>query len=151
MTTADSIKNILKEQISAYNMLQTVLQREKICLINLNHSEIEVCSKEKDTILIRLRLLEEERKRLLDKYSSQKGLSGGINLNTLSRDTGDDSFEEMRLQIISLIQSIAELNEFNRIFIDRSAVFFKNALAFLDSAGMNINLSQKIQMVSKEV
>lgn len=151
MTTADSIKYILAEQISAYTMLQSLLQQEKICLINLNLSQLEVCSKEKDTILMRLRLLEDERKRLFKEYSVQKGLSGMINLDMLSKDTSDESFEAMRLQIISLIQNIAELNEFNRIFIDRSVNFFKNAVGFLESVGLNINSSQKNQMISREV
>lgn len=151
MTTADSIKYILIEQISAYNMLRSLLQREKICLINLNLSEIEVCTKEKDTILMRLRLLEDERKRLLREYSAQKGFSGNITLNSLSKDTGDISFESMRLQIISLIQSIAELNEFNRVFIDRSVNFFKNIVGFLESTGLDFNHSHKNQMLSREV
>lgn len=151
MTVTDCIKDILTEQISAYNMLQSLLQREKICLINVNLSEIEVCSKEKDTILMRLRLLQEEMKRLLQRYSAEKGLSGVINLNMLSQETGDKSFEAMRLQIISLLQSIAELNDFNRVLIDRSVSFFKNALRFLDSAGLDITHAQKVQMISREV
>ena len=151
MTVTDCIKDILTEQITAYSMLQSLLQREKICLINVNHSEIEVCSKEKDTILIRLRLLEDERKRLLKKYSVQKGISGEVNLNMLYQDTGDDSFESMRLQIISLLQNITELNEFNRILIDRSVNLFKNTLGFLDSAGFDTNNVQKVRIISREV
>jgi flagellar biosynthesis/type III secretory pathway chaperone len=151
MTVTDSIKDILAEQITAYSMLQSLLQQEKICLVNVNHSEIEDCSKEKDTILIRLRLLEDERKRLLKKYSLQKGLTEEATLNMLSQDTGDDAFAAMRLQIISLLQNITELNEFNRILIDRSVSFFRNALGFLDSAGFDTNHAQKVRIISREV
>lgn len=150
MNTPDSIKEILTEQISGYHMLQCLLQREKICLININLSQIEDLSKEKDTIVMRLRLLEEERKKLTKKYFADKGIYGEINLNMLSKDTGDDAYEAMRLQIISLLQSLAELNEFNRILIDRSVNFLKNAVGFLDSAGLKVNYAQRAQMMSRE-
>ncbi len=151
MSSPDSIKEILTEQISGYHMLQCLLQREKICLINISLSQIEDLSKEKDTIVMRLRLLEEERKRLLKKYFADKGIYQETNLNMLSKDTSDDAFDAMRLQIISLLQSIAELNEFNRILIDRSVNFLKNAVGFLDSAGLNLNYPQKVNKISRGV
>jgi hypothetical protein len=61
MRIIDSIKSILIEQIKSYRVLLELLQRERECLINLDAHEVENLSKEKDTTLLRLRLLEEER------------------------------------------------------------------------------------------
>lgn len=151
MNTSDGIKAIMSELISGYRVLQTLLQKERGCLINLNASQIEDLSKEKDTIVMRLKLLEGERKRLLKNYYLEKGIQGEIDLQMLFKVAGDESFEPMRLQLTSLIQSIAELNEFNKILIDRSVNFFKNTIGFLDSAGLNINYVQKANMLSREV
>lgn len=151
MNTSDGIKAIMSELITGYNVLQTLLQKERACLINLNAAQIEDLSKEKDTIVMRLKLLEDERKRLLKNYYIEKGIQGEMDLRIFYKLTGDDSFESLRLKLISLIQSIAELNEFNRILIDRSVNFFKNTIGFLDSSGLNINYAQKANMLSREV
>lgn len=151
MNTSDGIKAIMSELIIGYRVLQSLLQKERGCLINLNTSQIEDLSKEKDTIVMRLKLLEDERRRLLKNYYLEKGIQGEIDIQMLFKAAGDESFEPLRLQLTSLIQSIAELNEFNKILIDRSINFFKNTIGFLDSAGLNINYVQKANMLSREV
>lgn len=151
MNTSDGIKAIMSELIIGYRVLQALLQKERGCLINLNTSQIEDLSKEKDTIVMRLKLLEDERKRLLKNYYLEKGIQGEIDIQMLFRAAGDESFETLRLQLTSLIQSIAELNEFNKILIDRSINFFKNTIGFLDSAGLSINYVQKANVLSREV
>ena len=150
MKTFEAIKAVMSEQISGYRILQSLLQKERVCLVNLNLSQIEDLSKEKDTIIIRLRLLEEERKRLLKNYYLEEGVKEEVDIQKLFKESRDDSFETLRLQIISLLQGIAELNEFNRILIDRSMNFFKNTINFLDSTGMNMSYQQKTHMISRE-
>ncbi|MEW6417040.1 MAG: flagellar protein FlgN [Nitrospirota bacterium] len=150
MKTGDNIKSILIEQVSNYQMLLDVLQRERECLISFNSVAGEAISKEKDTIVLRLRLLEEERIRLVTKFADENGIKGGINLQRLYELTGDVSFQTLRLQLISLLQGIAELNEFNRILIERSMNFIKNATNFLDLFGMNLNSKGIGKVLSKE-
>lgn len=133
MKTIEAIKSILIEQINGYRSLMNILQRERACLLNFNPSGIENLSKEKDNLVLKLRLLEEERLRLLDNYSKEAGIDGELSLNRLYDITGDDAFKVIRLQFISLIQAISELNEFNRILIDRSLNFLKGATNVFDS------------------
>ncbi len=150
MNTLDGINAIMTELVAGYTVLQSLLQKERASLINLNVSQIEDLSKEKDTILIRLKLLENERMRLLKNYYIEKGIQGEIDLLVIYKINGDESFESLRLKLISLIQSIAELNEFNSILIDRSINFFKNSIGFLGSSGINIDYNHKASMLSKE-
>jgi hypothetical protein len=150
MKTVANIKSILIEQISNYQMLLDVLQGERECLISFNSEAAETISKEKDTIVLKLRLLEEERTRLITKFATENGIKDNINLQRLYELTGDVSFQTLRLQLISLLQGIAELNEFNRILIERSMNFIKNVTNFLDLFGMNLNSKGIGRILSKE-
>lgn len=133
MKTAEAIKSILIEQINGYRSLMNILQRERAYLLDFNPSGIEDLSKEKDNIVLKLRLLEEERLRLVDNFLKEAGIDGELSLNRLYDVTGDDAFKVIRLQFISLIQAISELNEFNRILIERSLNFIKGATNVFDS------------------
>jgi flagellar biosynthesis/type III secretory pathway chaperone len=151
MRIIDSIKSILIEQIKSYRALLALLQREKECLISLDADEVENLSKEKDTILLRLRLLEEERIRLIKRYSADNANSGKISLQGLSELTEDNDFQVMRSQLTSLLQSIQELNDLNMILIERSLSVVRQSVGFLESFGLNINQNNTGVMLSKEI
>jgi hypothetical protein len=103
MTPAEAVTKILNEQINAYKMLVDLLQRA--CLPDLNAQGVEALSKEKDILLMRLGLLEEERMGLVTKH-----FNGDVSLQKLRELTGDDTFTEMQSKLLSLLQSIEELN-----------------------------------------
>jgi flagellar biosynthesis/type III secretory pathway chaperone len=151
MRIIDSIKSILIEQIKSYRALLALLQRERECLISLDADEVENLSKEKDTILLRLRLLEEERIRLIKRYSADNAISGKISLQGLSELTEDNDFQVMRSQLTSLLQSIQELNDLNMILIERSLSVVRQSVGFLESFGLNINQNNTGVMLSKEI
>jgi hypothetical protein len=151
MMIIDSIKSILIEQIKSYRVLLELLQRERECLINLDAHEVENLSKEKDTTLLRLRLLEEERLRLIKKYSADNVILGNVSLQRLSELTADNDFQLMRSQLISLLQSIQELNDFNMILIHRSLSIVRHSVGFLESCGLHITPNNTGIMLSKEI
>jgi flagellar biosynthesis/type III secretory pathway chaperone len=151
MRITDSIKSILIEQIKSYRVLLELLQRERECLINLDANEVENLSKEKDTILLRLRLLEEERIRLIKKYSADNTNSGNVSLQSLAELTADNDFQLMRSQLTSLLQSIQELNDFNMILIERSLSAVRHSVGFLESFGLHVNQNNTGLMLSKEI
>jgi len=151
MRITDSLKSILTEQIKSYRVLLELLQRERECLINLDANGVENLSKEKDTVLLRLRLLEEERIRLIKKYSADSAINGSISLQGLFKVTADNDFQLMRSQLTSLLQSIQELNNFNMILIERSLHFVRHSVGFLESFGLNINQYNTGVMLSKEI
>ena len=151
MRIIDSVKSILIEQIKSYRALLALLQRERECLISLDADEVENLSKEKDTTLLRLRLLEEERIRLIKRYSADNAIRGRISLKDLSELTEDNDFQVMRSQLTSLLQSIQELNDFNMILIERSLSVVRQSVGFLESFGLNINQRNTGVMLSKEI
>lgn len=150
MTTAEDIKNILKEQIEGYRRLMGLLQQEREQLVQFNPAAVETLSKEKDTLSLRLRLLDEERKRLLEIFRREHGAGPDLTLRQIAEITKDDSLLSLRLQMVSLVQGIAELNEFNRILIERSSIVVRNALSFLELLGVKAPVSGRGSILSRE-
>jgi flagellar biosynthesis/type III secretory pathway chaperone len=142
MNTTTKIKNILNEEIKGYRELIDLLQKEKECLINLDTAGIENVYKEKDTVILKLRLLDEERINLLKRLSQENNTEKEMTLQRLYKLTGDETLKNMRLQLISMLQSIEELNEFNGILIERSLSFIRNSLAFLKASGIDTKISE---------
>jgi flagellar biosynthesis/type III secretory pathway chaperone len=133
MTPYDSIINILEEQVKTYKLLQELLHRERTCLVNIDPEKVEEISKEKDTVVMRLRLLEEERQRLIRMYADENGIDSEINLEELATITGNKHFPSLRSQLLALLQNIEEMNKFNSILIDRSMNFIRTNTSFFNS------------------
>ena len=150
MNNTDQIKSILTEQVSGYRSLLNILQRERECLLQFDPRGVEALSKEKDTNVLKLRLLEEERIRLVHAFVTGRAVAEESAFEKLSEIAGDDSLQRLRLQLVSLLQSIMELNSFNRVLIERSASVVKNALNFLGSVGITVASQGSGRLLSKE-
>ncbi|NTW58381.1 MAG: flagellar protein FlgN [Nitrospirae bacterium] len=150
MNIEQGIKNILSEQVSGYRTLLDVLRKEREYLFHFNAPGVETLSKEKDTIVLQLRLLEEERVRLIRAFAADHQLGEDISLQRVSEITGDDGFQKLRSQLVSLLQGITEFNDFNRVLIERSSGVVKNALHFLGSIGANLDSKSSGTLLSRE-
>jgi hypothetical protein len=110
MVQLESIKKVFLEQVRGCRALLELLQREKVFLSDLQMEGIEALTKQKDITVLKLRLLEEERERLVDSFigkhfpslTDQSAMSQKITLQKLAELTGDRFFQEMRSKLISL-------------------------------------------------
>jgi flagellar biosynthesis/type III secretory pathway chaperone len=157
MEIVEAIKSILLEQIEGCRQLLGVLQREKFCLMELNLEGVEAVTKEKDIQVLKLKLLEKERERLLETFSRQRSPSlkdsepTPLSLQKLALLTGDRTFSEMRSKLISLSQSIKELNDLNKIMIDRTLGYLRKNNQFLGMMAPGLIPSgSKGVLISKE-
>ncbi|NOX21367.1 MAG: flagellar protein FlgN [Nitrospirae bacterium] len=146
MTTAKELLRILKEELKGYEGLYELLKKEKEAIISFRPSDLEDIVKEKDTLVLQLRLLDEERKRLVQEYA--RANSCGKSLVDIYNHTGNKEFLEIRSELISLLQAIEELNEINRIFIERATLHLKTSSTFLKSI---VNPESYTRAVSREV
>ena len=133
MTSDKAIVSILREQVNSYKILLNLLNDERKSLIEIDADRIENISKEKDTVVMRLRLLEEERQRLISKFAEDKGVDYNITLLELGNLTENSLIPELRSQLLSLLQSIEEMNRFNSLLIDRSIQHIKTSSSFFNS------------------
>lgn len=136
MITAEGIAGILEQQLLGYRRLLDLLRNERACLMELDAEGIEELVKEKDTIALRLRLLDEERIRLTEKLCAgnpHAGPPAELNLKRLAEMTGNRAFLDIRSKLVSLMQSIEELNSFNRTLIERSLNYVQSTQSFFSS------------------
>jgi flagellar biosynthesis/type III secretory pathway chaperone len=133
MTYDKAIVSILQEQINTYKMLLELLKKEKACLVDIDVEKIEEISKEKDTVVMRLRLLEEERVRLMRKFEDDNYITNNMNLEDLAKFTGDKIFSVLRSEMLSLLKNIEEMNKFNGILIGRSIRHIRTTTSFFNS------------------
>jgi flagellar biosynthesis/type III secretory pathway chaperone len=133
MTFDSAILNILKEQVNTYKMLLDLLQKERVYLVDIDAEQIEEISKEKDTVVMRLRLLEEERVRLMKQFSEKNCMPTSMNLEDLAKFTGNATFSILRSEMLSLLKDIEEMNKFNTILIGRSIRYIRTTTNFFNS------------------
>jgi flagellar biosynthesis/type III secretory pathway chaperone len=132
MISDESIITILNEQVKTYKALHDLLKQERACLMEFDAERVEELSKEKDTIIMRLRLLEEERQRLIKKYAEENRLGENLNLDDLRKITENDLFGSLRTDLRELLQGIEEMNQFNAVLLDRSLKYIKSTTSFLN-------------------
>ncbi|MGZ8460870.1 MAG: flagellar export chaperone FlgN [Candidatus Deferrimicrobiaceae bacterium] len=136
MTSLGALKVILMEQEKCCKALVDLLQKERAYLIDFEVGGIEELAKGKDTLLFRLRLLEEERVRLTAAIAAAPGgPPADVTLRGLVDRTGDAELAGIRLKLVSLAQSIEDLNSFNRHLIDRSLGSVRCATGFFQAFG----------------
>jgi flagellar biosynthesis/type III secretory pathway chaperone len=150
MSQIEEIKKILLRLIGVSKELHEVLIKEREFLIDHNIVGLNALSKEKDTICLWLNLLKEELNRLLNRFATEKDIQD-IDLDKLTIVVEDTSIKMLRLQLISLSQGLKELNDFNRILIERSFDFYKDATDFLGSFGYFAEKDLTGTILSKEI
>jgi flagellar biosynthesis/type III secretory pathway chaperone len=150
MTHIDEIKKVLSRQINFLKELLDVLRKERDCLVEHNVKELNVLSKEKDTICLWLKLLSDEIKGLMNKYALENNIDGDINIDLIYKHSGESDLKFLKLQLISLSQSLMELNDFNRILMERSLNFYKEATDFFESFDLSDKRDTGL-ILSKEI
>jgi len=150
INNTDNIKAILTEQVAGYRMLLKLLQRERASLLRFEPNRMEALTEEKYALMMKLKLLQNERIRLVRAFAEEHEISDTAVFSKSTQITGDDSFQRLRLQLISLLQSIMELNGFNRVLIERSAVMVQNALNFLGAIGVAVQMKNPGMLFSRE-
>ncbi len=140
----NAIVAILEEQVRGYLSLYDLLKKEKAAILSFQPSVIEEMAKQKDTIVLKLRLLEDERERLLGLIRDGKMMS----IHELYELTGDERLPGIRSQLLSILQGIEELNEINRIMIERASRHVSASSRFFNTYGLN---TEKRPAVSREI
>lgn len=147
----ENLKSVLFGLVRNCQALLRLLQREREILVEFDAQQLALISREKDTIVLKLQLLEEERARIVREYASHAGLDEPVTLKRVCDVAHDETLKEFRLQLISLAQSISEHNNFNRILTERSTSFSANTLGLLSSLGVNPGVRATSTQVCREI
>lgn len=151
MKTSDLLRVNLTDRLREYESLRDLLLRERECLISIDPSSVETLIKEMDTVVLRIRLLEEDKTRLLLAYTREQNTASGMTFALFCSQTGDKSLQSEHSRLVTLLQNITDLNDFNRVLTERSLGFTRGALGLIRSLGAGNNGGKKLRSVSREV
>lgn len=143
-TLLDSLSEILKEIVENYSLLLDIFQRERRFIIENSLHKLHDCIKQKETIILKLKMLEDSRISVTDKLSGliksrtpnpESRTPTPITLSYLSDSTSEpysSVFKSYRSMLLSLVQSIRDISRENKNFIEMSIDTIRESFKFLN-------------------
>lgn len=132
----DDLQTILLDEIDLYRELLSILQKEKEVMIDVSADKIMKCIKEKETLGLKLRMLEDYRITVVKRLSEKLNIpEEDIKLSRLSEIVDEpysSQFKRYSSDIRALTMSIEEVNRYNKEFIERSLVSIRSSLSILN-------------------
>ena len=128
---------LLEEETGFYQLLLLVVQKENGAVVDLKLKELNEAAKEKENLLLKIQILEEQRQRMLERVADSIGCPlQGLTLSKLSQlieEPYSTRLKECNSNLLSLIQSIQEVNNSNKSLIVHSLKLVGSSLSLLDS------------------
>ncbi len=132
----DNLQTILLGEMDLYRELLLILQKEKEVMIDVSVDEIMKCIKEKETLALKLRMLEDSRIAVVKRLSDRLDIpEEDIKLSRLSEIVDEpysSQFKRYSFDIRSLKRSIDEINQYNKEFIECSLASIRGSLSVLN-------------------
>jgi flagellar biosynthesis/type III secretory pathway chaperone len=133
----DAFIGVLENEIDIYRSLLLILQQEKEAVVFSKLRELDKSSKEKENHLLKIRILEEQRIKFLEKIAdSLEYPSPQLTLNNLIQIIAEPYATRLRnaYNIISaLVQAIQEVNNSNKALILHSLDLVRGSLALFNN------------------
>lgn len=129
----ENLMEILEKEVVLYREFLNLLQMERQYMVDLSLDKLHECVNHKEIIILSLKVLEESR---IDVTSViEDGFDSGpltllmiINIAPLRYKKG---LESCRSNLISLVNSIREINQINGILAERAINYTRSSLTFL--------------------
>ena len=129
----ENLINILEKEVILYNEFLNILQNERQYMIDLSLDRLHECSNYKETVILKLHILEDSRKDVISLI--QNGHNSSPTLAVIIDEAPAryrKGLESCRSNLISLVNSIKEINQINGILADRVINYTRNSLSFLN-------------------
>lgn len=129
----EHLLEILEKEVDLFREFMGLLQAERQYMIDLSLDKLHECSNQKETLILNLKVLEESRMDIIASF--HKG--GPSDLPKLSMIIEKSparyksSLDACRSNLLSLINSIREINQINGILAERAINYTRNSLSFL--------------------
>jgi len=135
-TLLERLISLLNEERALYQSLLSTLQKERKAIIRSEIIRITECTKEKENLILKIRVLEEQRINYLDALATVLGISvDTLTLRELSRRV-DESYatqlDDCSTGLGALIQSIQEVNASNKALVSHSLDLIRGSLSLLN-------------------
>ena len=130
----ENLLEILEKEVDLYKDFLNLLQTERQYMIDLSLDRLHECSNQKETLILNLQILEESRRDVIalilnGHHFTSPTLAMIIERAPMRYKRG---LEACRSNLISLVNSIREINQVNGILAERVINYTRNSLAFLN-------------------
>jgi flagellar biosynthesis/type III secretory pathway chaperone len=129
---------LLEHATELYQSLHVVVQQEKDAVVGLNLHQLNQACKSKDNLLLKLRILEEQREQLVYKLASDLNCSPQkISLTRLSEWVEEpyaSMLHERSTDLLSLIQNLQAANQQNKALLSHSLELIHGSYNLLNNA-----------------
>lgn len=130
----ENLLEILEKEVELFREFLHLLQSERQYMIDLSLDRLHECANQKETLILNLKVLEESRVDVI--ASIQNGNQTGSPTLSVIIDKAPVRYrrglESCRSNLISLVNSIREINQINGILAERAINYTRNSLSFLN-------------------
>lgn len=131
----EELLKILHEEKNLLEALYKIVSEERDAIVALRANDLERVLREKETVIMKLSLWEQEREKLLAKHDLyDKSLSEII--SEIENIQYAQRLKEMYSAMKTLLSAIGEIQKINEQLIDRSIIHIKTAIKFLETFGI---------------
>jgi flagellar biosynthesis/type III secretory pathway chaperone len=128
---------LLEHATELYQSLFTVVQDEKNAVVGLNLQQLNEACKFKDNLLLKLRILEEQREQIMVRLAAEIGCSSrGLTLTQLSLLVDESSARRLvdrSRDLLALIQSLQDAMQQNKFLMSHSMQLIQGSYNLLNN------------------
>lgn len=133
----DKFLGLLTGETELYRSLLRVLQEEKKALVDSALKGLHETGREKESLILKIRILEEERVKLLNKIAASLGCpSSQLTLKELAQRVKEPFATRLTTcasTLLALLQSIQELNHTNKALLLHSLELVRGSMTLLNN------------------
>jgi flagellar biosynthesis/type III secretory pathway chaperone len=127
----------LEQATELYQSLFRVLQNEKDAVVGLNLQQLNEACKAKDNLLLKLRILEEQREQLMDRVAAEFGRSPqSLTITELSLLVDEPVAARLRQRsadLLALIQALQDATRQNKFLMSHSMQLIQGSYNLLNN------------------
>lgn len=128
---------LLEHTTELYKLLFAVVQNEKNAVVGLDLQQLNEACKAKDNLLLKLRILEEQREQIMVRLAAEIGFSPqGLTLTQLSLLV-DEPFPrrliDISRELLALIQSLQDATQQNKFLMSHSMQLIQGSYNLLNT------------------
>jgi flagellar biosynthesis/type III secretory pathway chaperone len=131
----DKLIGVLTHATELYQSLLGVVQNEKDAVVGLNLKQLNEACKAKENLLLKLRILEEQRQQVMARVADQLGCSSqGLTLTRLSHEVDETYSRRLRdrsTDLLALIQTLQEATQQNKSLMSHSMQLIQGSRTLL--------------------
>ena len=133
----DKLLGSLEQTTELYQLLFRVLQNEKDAVVGLNLQQLNEACKAKDNLLLKLRILEEQREQIMDRVTAELGRSTqGLTITELSLLVDEPYAERLgqrSADLLALIQTLQDATQQNKFLMSHSMQLIQGSYNLLNN------------------